>query len=181
MKIIVGSKNPQKIKAVEDLASIYEFLGETSIISVEVDSQISEQPMTLDEIILGAKNRAVNSFNSIDGEQRISFGLESGLMPVPHTKTGFMDICACAIYDGNDFYIGLSGGFEPPAEVVRLIHQEGMNMSDATRNAGLTKNEYIGHDIGVIGILTKSKINRLEYSKQAIQMALIRLENKHLY
>src|SRR6185369_15836364 len=103
MKVIIGSKNPQKIKAVEDLTSIYDFITEPEIFSFEVDSGISEQPMSLDEIILGAKNRAFNAYNLLNPECGISFGLESGITVVPHTKTGFMDICACAIYDGEDF------------------------------------------------------------------------------
>lgn len=179
MKIIVGSKNPQKIKAVEELVQIYEFINGSQVLSIEVDSGISDQPKTLDEIILGAKNRAQNSFNadSVD----CAFGIESGITPIPHTKTGYMDFCVCAIYDGLDFYLGLSGGFEPPTEVVRLMNSEGMNMSEAVKNAKLTDHEYVGYAEGLIGILTNSKIDRLIYTKQAVQMALVRFENKHLY
>lgn len=182
MIIIVGSKNPQKIRAVEELVNLYESLqhGGAEVLSIDVDSGISPQPVTLDEIILGARNRAQNAFNLNDGAH-LAFGIESGITVVPHTKTGYMDVCACAIYDGVDFYIGLSGGFEPPAEVVRLINEEGMNMSEAVKHAKLTEHEYVGYAEGLIGILSKLKIDRLIYTKQAIQMALIRFENKHLY
>jgi inosine/xanthosine triphosphatase len=180
MKIIIGSANPQKIKAVQELAPIYEFMQNAEILGVSVESNISDQPKTLDEIILGAKNRAQNAFE-FDVVAELGFGLESGIASVPHTKTGFMDLCACAIYDGEDFYIGLSGGFEPPSEVVRLINDEGHNMSEAVKKAKLTEHEYVGYAEGLIGILTSSKIDRLIYSKQAIQMALVRYENKHLY
>ncbi|MBP6912500.1 MAG: DUF84 family protein [Candidatus Pacebacteria bacterium] len=45
----------------------------------------------------------------------------------------------------------------------------------------LTSHEYVGHADGIIGILSKSKLTRLTYSKQAVQMALVRYENKELY
>lgn len=179
MKIVVGSKNPQKVKAIQELANEYESLNGAHILSVDVASEISDQPKTIDEIILGAKNRAKNSFKIETSD--CAFGIESGITQIPHTKTGYMDFCACAIYDGEDFYIGLSGGFEPPTEIVRLMHEEGMNMSEACRAVGLTQHEYVGFAEGLIGILTKSKIDRLIYTKQAVQMALVRFENKKLY
>lgn len=180
MKIIIGSANPQKIKAVQELASVYEFMQNADVLGVEVDSGISDQPKTLDEIILGAKNRAQNAFNSTT-DATLGFGIESGIMPAPHTKTGFVNLCACAIYNGNDFYIGLSGAFELPSEVINLIINEGMNTSEACKKIGLTSHEYVGHADGIIGILSKSKLTRLTYSKQAAQMALVRYENKNLY
>ncbi len=180
MKIIIGSANPQKIKAVQEMAPIYEFMQNAEVLGIEVDSGISDQPKTLDEIILGAKNRAQNAFNST-ADATLGFGIESGINPTPHTKTGFVNLCACAIYDGNDFYIGLSGAFELPSEVIDLIVNEGMNTSDACKKIGLTSHEYVGHADGIIGILSKSKLTRLTYSKQAVQMALVRYENKELY
>lgn len=180
MKIIIGSANPQKIKAVQELAPIYEFMQNAEVLGVEVDSGISDQPKTLDEIILGAKNRAQNAFNSTTGAT-LGFGIESGIMPASHTKTGFVNLCACAIHDGNDFYVGLSGAFELPSEVVNLIVNEDMNTSEACKKIDLTSHEYVGHADGIIGILSKSKLTRLTYSKQAVQMALIRYENKELY
>lgn len=182
MKIIVGSKNPQKVRAVEELVNLYESLQHegVEVLSIDVDSGISPQPITLDEIILGARNRAQNAFGSND-RAHLAFGIESGIMPVPHTKTGFMNICVCAIYDGNDFYIGTSGSFEPPTKIVNLMINDSMNMSEATLAMGFTENEYVGYAEGLAGILSKSKVNRFIYTKQAIQMALIRFENKHLY
>ena len=55
------------------------------------------------------------------------------------------------------------------------------NASNAFRELGFTKKEYIGHEEGIIGVVTKNRLNRKEYTKQAIMTALIHLENKNLY
>src|SRR3989338_6992451 len=97
MKIIIGSKNPQKVAAVEEIIQDYDFLKNAAVDSVAAASEVSDQPLSLDETIQGAVNRACNAFKNCD----YSIGLESGLMRVPQTKTGYMDFCACAIFDGE--------------------------------------------------------------------------------
>ena len=41
---------------------------------------------------------------------------------------------------------------------------------------GITKNPQIGSEEGAIGIVTKGRLDRKEYTKQALRMALIHLE-----
>ncbi len=176
MKIKVASTNPQKIQAVKDLSLEYDFLKDSFIEGVSVPSGVSDQPKSLDETITGAKNRAKSAFEDCE----LSFGLESGLMNVPETKSGQMDVCVCAIYDGKEFHLGLSSAFEAPKRVTELM-AEGMNMSDACFEAGLTDDKNIGSSEGLIGLLTKNKITRLEYTKQAVATALIHLENRDLF
>lgn len=123
---------------------------------------------------LKATDTPKNSFQNCD----LSVGLESGLMIVPYTKSGFMDICACAIFDGKEFYLGLSSAFEYPQKVIDLVNNEGLNISEAFFKSGLTQNSNIGSAEGAIGYLTKGRLPRKEYTKQAITTALIHLENK---
>lgn len=54
---------------------------------------MSDQPKSLKETISGAMNRSRNAFSDC----QFSFGLESGLMAVPFTKTGYMDVCVCVL------------------------------------------------------------------------------------
>jgi len=103
-------------------------------------------------------------------------------MVVPHTKTGFMDFCACSIYDGNETKLGLSSVFEFPVEVTRLVIEENMDINEAFFNSGLTDNKKIGSTSGGgIGFLTNGRVTREDYTKQAIRMALIQLEYPSLY
>lgn len=177
MKIIVASTNPQKIKAVTDLVKDYDFLLGINVEGVSVPSGVSDQPKSLEETVQGAINRAKSAFKNAD----YSFGIESGLMAVPHTKSGIMDVCVCAIFDGQNIHLGLSSAFEPPKKIVDLMHNKGMNMSEACLEAGLTSNPQLGASEGLIGILTHGRMDRLAYTTQAVMTALIHLENAHLF
>mgnify|MGYP003423223188 FL=1 len=176
MKIKVASLNPQKIQAVQDTILDYEILREAIVEGISADSGVSDQPKSLEETVSGAINRAKNAFVDCD----LSFGIESGLLEVPKTKSGYVDICICAIYDGKEVHVGGSSVFEIPKKIMDLMHG-GMNMQDACFEAGLTANKNLGSAEGMIGILTKGRVTRLAYTKQAIISALIHLENKELF
>jgi|SRR3989339_883640 len=107
--------------------------------------------------------------------------LVGGLIEVFGTKSGYMEMTVCAIYDGKQFHLGLSPGFEWPKSVVEFILNRGLDGSQALRQAGFTDHEKIGTVEGGIWILTHKKINRKEYNKLAVAMALIHLENKEHY
>jgi len=177
MKINIGSKNKAKIDALKELLKEYpDFIG-AEVFSRDVNTGVSEQPKSLQETIEGAMQRAKNSFKDCD----FSVGLESGIMPVPYTKTGYMDTTACAIYDGKNFHLGLSSCFEYPPKILRYMFENNENASNAFRELGFTDKPYIGHEEGIIGVLTKNRLDRKEYTKEAIRTAFIHLENKELY
>ena len=171
-RIVVGSANEVKVNAVKELASDYDFLGGVEVRGVDVPSGVSSQPKSLDETIQGAMNRAKAAFC----ESGYGFGIESGLMQVPHSKTGVMDICVCAIFDGSQVHLGLSSAFECPRDVTELMLGGGIDMQTAFYQCGYTKNPKLGAAEGAIGILTKGRIDRKEYTKQAVRTALIHLE-----
>lgn len=178
MKINVGTGNVVKIQAVKDIVLEYSFLTDAIITSVPVSSSVGEQPKTLHETILGAKSRAIGAFNNCD----LSVGIEDGLMTVPETKTGYMNVCCVAIFDGITYHLGLSSAFESPSVLTKLMIEDGIDMSAACKRAGLTNEEKIGNTtLGVVGLLTKSKINRVAYTRQALIMALVHLDNKEIY
>ena len=173
MIINVGSKNPAKLEAVNETILEYDFLKDSKVVQMDVLTGVSEQPKSLDETIKGAMHRALGAFKNCD----YSFGLESGLFRVPYTKTGHMDICAAAIYDGSSYHLGLSSAFEFPLTVTKLIFKEGLDASQACYQAGLTGKKDVGSAEGLIGILTKGRVTRKDYTIQAIKMAMIHLEN----
>ncbi|OIO63560.1 inosine/xanthosine triphosphatase [Candidatus Woesearchaeota archaeon CG_4_10_14_0_2_um_filter_33_10] len=177
MRINVGSKNQVKVDAVREIIKDYDFLSEAEVFSLEVPSGVYKQPTSMDETIQGAKNRAKSAFQNC----KYSFGIESGLIKVPHSKTGYMNICACAIYDGKNYHLGISSAFEYPTNVTKLVFSEGLEIDEAIYKTGLTKDKRIGRSGGVIGYLTKGRLTRKEYIKQAIITALIHLENPELF
>ena len=174
MRINSGSKNKIKIDALKEILFDYPYFKNAEIEAAEAPSGVANQPKSLEETISGAMNRAKKAFANCD----YSFGLESGLMAVPHTKTGFMDVCVCAIFDGKEFHFGLSSAWEVPASVVRYILEDGLDMNEAAVKAGLTDNPKVGSAEGLIGIMTAGRLPRKEYTKEAIRMALIHMDGE---
>ena len=172
MKIQVGSTNKIKIEAVEEILRDYPHLAGAEIRGIKVASDVSEQPKSLKEVVKGAMTRAKNAFF----ECNYSFGIESGFMEVPNTKTGFMDVSACSIYDGKEFYLGLSSAWEAPKEVVEQMISKNVTMNQAAFDVGLIKDIDNSSKEGLIDILTKGRLTRKEYTKEAIRTALIHLE-----
>jgi inosine/xanthosine triphosphatase len=177
MRIKVGSKNPVKVGAVRDTLKDYELLRDSDISGIEVASGVSDQPRSLTEIVNGAVNRAKNAFSDCE----YSFGIESGFVEVPGTKTGFMNVTACAIYNGTKCHLGLSSAFECPPVVTKMVLNEGMELDQAYYKAGLTDDRRLGYSGGVIKYLTRGRVTREDWIKESVRMALIHLENHELY
>jgi len=179
MKIAVGTLNNGKIQSVKNGLSRYEDYLSAEIIGVKVDSGVSNQPIGLEETIVGAQNRARLAFDSVGAE--FGFGLESGIFLVPQTKSDYMDTTACAIYDGKEFHLGLSSCFEYPREMIKKVLVEGKDIGEVALEMGFSDNKNFAEKEGMIGILTKGVIDRANYSEQAVHMAMIHLLNKKHY
>lgn len=177
MKVNVGSKNITKVQAVEELFQEFPEFSSAEIYSIEVDSGVHKQPKTIEETVQGAMNRARNAFNNCD----LSIGLESGLIKVPYTKSGYMDTTMCAIYDGERFHLGGSSPFEYPKSMIDLVFNKDQDISEAAKSVGFSHDDNLGKREGMIGVLTRGKLNRKEYSKQAVLTALIHLLNPEHY
>lgn len=173
MKIVVGSKNPAKVEAVREILQDYPHLKDAEVVGVEVSSGVSEQPMSLDEIVKGAVGRASNAFK----ECNYSIGIEAGFMEVPHAKSGYMNITAVVIDDGSSVHLGLSSAFETPnAEIMRMVAEEGMTFDQAAVATGLTADENIGKGEGISGIISKGRLKRKTYVQEALRTALIHID-----
>ncbi len=172
MRITVGTANQVKVSAVAELLKQYQPLAEAEVVGVEVDSGVRDQPLSLEEIVEGAKNRARNAFS-----EDYSVGLEAGFMEVPGSQSGSMNVCAAVVYDGTAFHLGLSSAFETPdAEIMRLVREEGMTLAQATNHTGLVDDPAIGKGAGVVGMITKGRVNRKEYIQEAMRMALVHID-----
>jgi len=168
----VGSLNPVKIHAVKDAFSL--FFDDILVEGVKVDSKVSSQPVG-DEVILGAVNRAKNAYSE---EIDFSIGIEAGLVPFPHTTTGYLDLQFCAIFDGSRTSIGCGPGFEYPAMVVQKV-KKGREVGEIM--AEISGIENLGKTTGAVGFLTRNKLSRRDITKIAVIMALIPVLNNKVY
>ncbi len=173
MRILVGSKNPAKVDAVREILQDYPHLKDAEVVGFEFVSDLPEQPRTLEETSNGAVARAKGVFNDCD----YSVGIEAGFMQVPNAKSGYMNVTVAAIYDGTELHIGMSSAFETPdTDIMRMVVEDGMNLNDAAISKGLSTPENAGKNEGVIGTITNGRLPRKEYVMQALQMALIHID-----
>ncbi len=179
MKIHVGSQNKTKVQSVKDAMELYkDIFVDPEVIGIEVEVELFGHPKSIQETVSGAMARAEKAFADCD----FSFGLESGLIEVSNSKTGYMEVCACAIYDGKNMTLGLSPAFEWPKEVIKYIVEGKGDASKAFKDLGLTEHEKLGaEDGGIVGFLSKGRMPREDYTKYAIIMAMIQIEQSHMY
>jgi len=173
MIVAVGSKNPIKVRAVEEAFKIY--FPKIKVIDSESDSLVSSMPFGDDEAIAGAMNRARNAIKEHNAD--FGVGLEGAYRKV--SKYGYFESPWFVIIDrkGN---IGLSGGggFLLPTIVVKKL-KEGMELGDIMDEiTGITNSK---QKQGAIGFFTNGVIDRRKYYKNYIIMALSRFLHKDLY
>lgn len=168
MKIHVGSTNPSKVQCVSDYFKSLMPQASFDIRGVSVSSGVPAQPLSLEEILAGAENRANNAFCEVD----LAVGIEGGIF-VTGTSPRYFQICAIAVIDGATTGIGFSSAFELPADIIQLIQSEGCDLTRALYRLGYTSDHEVGKSAGAVGIFTRGALNRAGYMAQALQMALI--------
>ena len=173
MKVVVGSKNPKKIEAIKE--ALEDYFEEIIVYSKDIEFDETNQPFSMDEVVKGAKFRAKKSFDNCD----FSVGIESGLILVDEEK--YLQITLCVIYDGKTYSIGCSSGFELPKLIIKLMKEKRLDLSEAVKEAGMTKEEKAGYGKGVINLFTKGKITRKDLIKEAATMSVLQLLNKEIY
>lgn len=174
-KVYIGSKNPVKIECTrKGFQEVFGNIDDFEFVGQSVDSGVSDQPMTSEETLLGAENRAKNLKTSYpDGEFYI--GIEGGIQE----RGEEMEAFAWILISGN----GLSGKaqtstFQLPPKIVELIKQ-GVELGHADDMVFRRNNSKQGN--GAVGILTGDVIDRVEYYRHAVILALIPFINKELF
>lgn len=172
----IGSSNQTKVDAIAEILVDYPMFKSGKCVPMSINIEEFGHPKNIDETVEGAVQRAKQAFPG----NKYGFGIESGLIHIPQTQTGVMEVAVCAIWDGEKIYMGLSPAFEWPTKVLEGI-RDGLDGSQAMKNAGLTVEDKIGAKGGVASILSKGRIDRKEVNKSSVVMALMQLENKELY
>ena len=168
-QVVVGSKNPNKRAAVERAFAAFSKVSWGEFLSHASNSGVSDQPIGYDETLKGADNRAKEAFE----QGGLGVGLESGLIPVSGSTTGYMNLTACSIYDGKAWFRGVGPGFELPESVCRLVVEEKLELDDAVHQSGMSDNSRIGYAQGIIGVLSNGAVTREDYMVPAVTMALV--------
>lgn len=192
MIIKVGTNNAIKVEAVKEALADYPLLAEAEVLGINVSSGVSEQPRCTHDTFRGAFNRAVEAYKS---GADLGIGIESGITSVPLGWVNFTVAIVCdndppewdpdyrwCCASAKEIHYGQSTGFPIPPRIVDCILNKGMDMDQAAYACDIVDVPNIGKvEGGFLGVLTKGRISRKTYSKQALQMALISWENKEMF
>jgi len=173
-KIIVASKNPIKINSAK-LGYQKVFPNSTfECEGVSVPSNVSDQPMSNQETLQGATNRATNAKNDFP-DANFWIGIEGGIERMGEEMMAFAWI---VILSKDRKGKARTGTFFLPPKVVELIN--------VGKELGEADDIVFGHSNskqknGAVGILTKNLTDRTQFYVEAMVLALIPFLNKEIY
>jgi inosine/xanthosine triphosphatase len=200
--IAVGSKRGPKVNAVrEALEACGTMLApgaEFDVVGLQVESGVSHTPLTRQELMIGARQRAeaLVSLARAPGQNWDFFaGLEGGLDIVKEessTDATSRDLFASGlgprrifleswayVTDGNRGFYGCSGSIELPEALAREVLDRGVELSVAIdRFAGAAG---IRDAQGAWGVLSGNLITRQEAFRVAVIAALAPFYNARMY
>lgn len=172
MKISVGSKNPVKIAAVEN--TVKNIWKDAEVSGIEINSGVSDQPMSNEEAIKGATNRAKLSLEKTGSD--IGLGLEAC---VYDSEFGmFLSGWVVAVSKEGEIGIGNGGSLLLP-EKIALEMKKGKELGpviDKVIGGHNTKQKQ-----GTVGILTNNLISRTESFEKAVILALVKFISPQHY
>lgn len=172
--IVLASKNPVKIKAtLEGFKRMFPHEAfELKLASVS--SGVSNQPMSSEETLQGAFNRAQQAVEMIPtGDFWV--GIEGGVEEAQGEMTAFAWVVVLTRGKAGK---GRTGTFFLPMRVAQLI-REGKELGEADDIVfGKTNSKQKN---GAIGILTGNVIDRTRLYEGAVIMALVPFKNPELY
>lgn len=168
-KIAVASKTDVKINATKYAAENPRFIkllgGSVEVVGVKVASGVSDQPMTDEETMQGAKNRARRILEVVE-DANIGAGLEGGLRKSPdgtYLITGFVYLLD---RNGRDGF-GEAATVAVPEDVMDLVMQ-GQELSKAVEAVYGTDTS---NDRDCTGVITNGKLNATDYYTEAARLA----------
>lgn len=171
IKIVVGSANPVKIDSVQ--AAFQRLFGvffELQVLGFPCDSGIARQPMSDNECIEGAVNRAATALRLVP-DADYSVGVEAGLCRVSYGGGRSFDRTWVVILNkgGQEEGLGSSAGCLVPQHIVEQITKETSGLG-RIMNKRLQRND-IAQKEGYVGVVTNGAVTREDVTQQAIMVA----------
>jgi inosine/xanthosine triphosphatase len=171
LRVFVGSGNPVKVRAVQDVLRSLSFPARVR--GLKVKTEVSDQPFD-EEALQGAMNRAKSAIQGGD----FGVGIEAGLM-WSSALSDYFDVQYCAIIDrGGRITVGHGPGFTYPPRVLEKV-KAGATVGEAMeRLTGIRK---IGYKEGAIGYLTEGRWDRKRLTESAVLMAMVPRIRREFY
>ncbi len=170
--LVLASTSRHKLEATR--MALNRLRIQTNIFPVAVESGINLQPFGLEEITLGALNRARDAKNKMPGFPALA--VENGIIKV---SSKFIDLAVCAlVLPDEKVMLSTSGGIEIPKDAVKLAESQGF---DKITVGKVISDKFGGLATDPHSTLTAGKISRKELIAEAISIvlsqAILQLQN----
>lgn len=175
LTIAVGSKNPVKI---ESARAGFQAMFPENIFSAEgydVASGVSDQPMSSQETLQGATNRA-RALRELNPTADFFVGIEGGIETINDTL--FASAWIVVIDRGGTSTLGRSGAFPLPPGVKRLV-DSGVELGHA--NDKVFEQHNSKQQGGAVASLTGGVITRHSLYEHAMALALATFKHPELF
>ncbi len=158
--IHVGTSNRVKLAAVRKAATA---IHPKAVVTAQpVESGVAPQPISLGEIVRGARNRA----ERCRGGAGFGVGIESGLFRL---GGAMFNVTIATVTDGKRTAIGGSPFLEMPREAVEMVLKSEEELGEALARLFGIRNP--AKDAGAIGVLTGGRVTRTKATELAVMMA----------
>ncbi len=173
MRFCVGTRNPGKVRGVE--LALRDLGIEAEVVPVPVDSGVPPQPIGLDVVVKGARNRALRVCR--EGCD-CCVGVEAGFFLLEEDV--YVDVQVAAVKCGDRLTYGLSPGFMIPRRFWEpLVAREAPELEVLVDKWYGTRN--IGDKGGLISLVTRGVVDRIHLTRDAVIMAMVPHINEELY
>ena len=175
--IAVGSTNPAKMKGAR--LAFSRLFRDVVLKEVDTTSFVKAQPLSLEETMEGAEERAVFAFESARPD--FGVGVEAGLVQLGKGWPGhYLNLQIAAVVDhAGNLSFGCSSGFPIPASFVAKLKQNREELDHYTHE--LTGAREVREEHGIVYHLSGRRLSRVEMTEQCVSMALIPWQNAKLY
>ncbi len=170
--IAVGSTNPGKLNSAQDI--IKQIWPKAKVVGIKVDSGVNDQPLTDDEAITGAINRAKNALKITNAD--FGIGIEGNVHP-----SAYGMLCSgwyAAINKEGKTSISSSCHFLLPEKFAKEI-RNGQELGPIMDK--MLKVDKLNHRQGALGYVSKNMLDRRKSCKEGILLALAPFFNKDAY
>lgn len=189
MIIAIASENTPKVLACE---SVFNTLKDKicpadnlKFVKQKVDPGVQAMPLSLDDLMTGAKNRAEKLFKILQNKESPSsyyIGLEGGFFlkyfPGREFPTTFLQSWVYILKDNIGFW-GSSGAIEVPLKLAEKILNTGKELGEIIDEFASGQN--IRSNQGAVGIFTNNIVTRQDFFESALIFAISPFLNSQIY
>ncbi|MBU0976007.1 MAG: DUF84 family protein [Patescibacteria group bacterium] len=164
--VYVASNSRPKITAVSSGLKSVGF--KANVVGRKVNSQIADQPIGFDQILLGAENR-LNGLKKSEKDYDLLVAIESGLVNIGKY---YIDLGACMIENKKgERQVSISNGSNVPEEIARYVTQN-------EKELGIYLQQKFGlEEKDVVSFLTKGQRSRVDHLAEAVATAYLQLNS----